>query len=378
MNKRIPVYAHDDAALRKELNERVNAYFEEKGISKNGDWRMVSKTITQLGLVALAYGAILKYGPEGGWGAVWLWPVLGFFIALIGMNIGHDAIHGSYTGSDRLNKILGGTFDVMGARSKGWFMQHNILHHTFTNVPGWDGDIDPTPLIRMHKGTKRYFFHSIQHFYWPIIYIWTTVAWLVAKDFEDLFKPDPRNGLKKPWTDWIGVILAKASHFFIFVGVPAAFGVPLWPMVIGYMMFHWAIGLTLAVVFQCAHVLEGPELVTLEEGEKMPGGFAFHQLRTTGNFSAGNPIATWFVGGLNHQVEHHLFPKICHVHYPQLAPIVKEVALKHGAPYNEYPSFLGAVAAHVRYLRTWGKGLEKEGSNELVYAFSSGAEKPRP
>ena len=127
-----------------------------------------------------------------------------------------------------------------------------------------------------------------------------------------------------------------------------------WQVIGGWLLMHAASGLTLALVFQLAHVVEGPAFPQPDEHLTIEESWAIHQLRTTANFAVGSPLAAFLTGGLNQQVEHHLFPRVCHIHYPALAPIIRQTAAEFGLPYLEQPTFGAALASHYRTLRHFG------------------------
>jgi linoleoyl-CoA desaturase len=124
---------------------------------------------------------------------------------------------------------------------------------------------------------------------------------------------------------------------------------------VGYLIINITMGLTLSLVFQLAHVVEKTEFEVAEEKPKViDTEWAIHELRTTANFAPGNKIVSWFVGGLNFQVEHHLFPRVSHVHYAALSKIVKEHCDQFGIPYHTYPKMRQAVASHIRVMKALG------------------------
>jgi len=118
---------------------------------------------------------------------------------------------------------------------------------------------------------------------------------------------------------------------------------------------HFIQGITLAVVFQLAHVVEGATFPAPDEKGDIMNNWTIHQLNTTANFAMKSPLAFWFFGGLNFQVEHHLFPHICHIHYPQLAPIVKQTANEFGISYHENTTMWDAIKSHTRMLKLLGR-----------------------
>ena len=133
--------------------------------------------------------------------------------------------------------------------------------------------------------------------------------------------------------------------------VPALFH-PWWVVLAYYAATSMVLGLVLSVVFQLAHCVEEAEFPRPPLGtDRLSDAWAVHQVQTTVDFARGNRLLTWYVGGLNFQIEHHLFPRICHIHYPRIAPIVREVCAEYGVRYAVHKSLLGAVASHFRWLR---------------------------
>jgi linoleoyl-CoA desaturase len=125
---------------------------------------------------------------------------------------------------------------------------------------------------------------------------------------------------------------------------------------IGYLVFGIVTGLVISIVFQLAHTVEHTHFPMPDEDTgRMEDEWAIHQLKTTANFAPRNKLISWYVGGLNFQVEHHLFPKISHVHYPQISRIIKQTCQEFGVPYIEYPKMRYAVASHIAFLKEMGR-----------------------
>lgn len=341
-------------ALTHELKDRVDAYFDGKGLSKHADSRMVRKSVFFFGSV-VAVLAVLVSGVVPAGLAVFLCLLLGVLNAAIGFNIGHDAIHGSYSDKPWVNAILSRSFDFVGASSFTWSTAHNFVHHTYTNVPGVDHDLEPGPFLLLYQRQQPAWIYRFQHVYSWFLYAFASLAWLYKKDFQQAFAPDPRSGKRAPTGKIVDMVVWKIGHVALYVGLPMLVsGYAWWQVILGYLAIHAATGVTLAAVFQLAHVVEKTAFPTPDAQHRMADSFMLHQLKTTANFAPTSWLANFFCGGLNHQIEHHLFPKICHIHYPALAPIVREVALKHGAPYHEYPSFGAAFVSHLRTMRRFG------------------------
>ena len=167
-----------------------------------------------------------------------------------------------------------------------------------------------------------------------------------------------------PMRRQVEVVVGKLVHFGLFLALPLQVsGYAPWQVIVGYFSAIAVAGLTLAVVFQLAHVVEGTAFPTPNADHRIDDSWAAHQLRTTANFAPQSLWWNFFTGGLNHQVEHHLLYRIAHCHYPALAPIVRDVATKHGVPYHEFPTFGSALGAHVRMMKRFGHGTA---ANDVV------------
>ncbi len=348
-----------DMALTHELKARVDGYFSSRNLSKHADARMVAKSVfffgSVLALLALLISGVLPWGA-----ALAVCFVLGAFNAFIGFNIGHDAIHGAYSDKPWVNALLSRSFDFVGASSFTWSTAHNFVHHTYTNVPGVDHDLEPGPFLLFYEREKPGFVYRFQHVYSWALYMFASLAWLYKKDFQQVFAPDPRSGKRAPTKTIVDMIAWKVGHLALFVGAPVLIGGYAWWMVaLGYLAIHAATGTTLAIVFQLAHVVEKTAFPRPNDALRIEDPWMAHQLKTTANFAPDSWLANFFCGGLNHQVEHHLFSKICHIHYSEIAPIVKEVARKHGVPYHEYPTFLAALGSHLRTMKRFGHPAQK-------------------
>lgn len=347
-----------DSAFQKDLRSRVDAYFTDKGISKGANGAMWAKTVFWL---TLAFGSLLTAGlaPLPVPVAILLWCVAGFGFAGVGMNVSHDAIHGSTSTSKGINGFFSWTFDSIGVSSATWRIAHNLLHHTYTNVPGVDTDIDPGPWMRFQPGLKILPWHRFQKYYAWFLYPLTSLLWVYQKDFFQMSVPHPRTGEKYPASEWVKLFIGKGIHVGVFLVLPLTMGPqPTIVTVVGYLLLHSIGGFTLAVVFQLAHVIEGVRYPTVDAASGMlPRGWMEHELLTTANFGTTR-LCTFITGGLDHQVEHHLFPNICHIHYRDIAPIVKQCAHDHGLPYLHSGTFVQALGSHARMLDHLGHGRD--------------------
>ncbi len=343
-----------DHRLQQALRERVDAYFAESGRSPHANAEMVGKTVFFLAAAAGSL-ALLVSGVLPALVALPVCLFLGALLAGIGFNVGHDAIHGAWSSRPWVNRLLGHSFDLIGASSANWARAHNVVHHTFTNVTGVDTDLEPGPWLRFYQRPNPAWAHRFQHVYAPAFYCLTALVWVLKKDFSQVREVDPRTGKRPPLSALLEVVAWKAVHVALFLALPLWLsGYAWWQVAIGWVAMHAVAGLTLATIFQLAHVVEQVEFPSADgTGPRYP--WAEHQLRTTSDFAPKSRLVAWLVGGLNRQVEHHLFARVCHVHYPALAPLVREVALAHGVPYYENPTFAGALGSHFRMLKRFGQ-----------------------
>lgn len=338
------------------LKQRVDAYFQAGNISKYANAHMVMKTVFYFG-GWLGIATLVLSGHFSGPVLLLMMITLGAFAAGIGFNIGHDAIHGSYSADPRVNQIVSLAFEMMGANAYTWRIRHNVLHHTYTNVIGSDGDLESMPLLRFCLKPGRKWFHAYQHIYAPMLYCFTSLVWVFKKDYKHILeeRQDQRLKKKPPVHVYVSLVGFKLLHYFLFLVLPfLVLNVSIGQVVTGFLAMHFTMGFLLAMVFQLGHCVEGPEFLNYPSSRQINDSWAEHQLKTSSNFGS-HFLNTWFCGGLNFQIEHHLFTGICHVHYKALSKIVREMAREYGLPYNEFPSFLAGVRSHFKTLKFFGR-----------------------
>ena len=295
--------------------------------------------------------------------SVWLLFALyitsGFGMAGIGMGIMHDAIHNSYSKNQKVNQYLGYTLNLIGANASIWRIQHNVLHHTFTNIEEADDDINPPFFLRFTPHTKRHSIHKFQHIYSWFFYGLSTVSWVTAKDFVRMARFKKMGFFKGGKTfnkELMKVIGWKAISFFFVLILPIIMSPQAWWIVLlAFISMHFVTGLMITTVFQLAHIVPTTEYPLPDEQGIVAGDWASHQLFTTSNFSPKSKLFSWCIGGLNYQIEHHLLPNICHVHYRKISHIVAQTAKEYGLPYHNKHNFISAVGEHFKMLRQLGR-----------------------
>ena len=353
-------FISDDTQKQFAFNVRrnVNRYFEENKISTRGDASMALKTIVMLSLYIVPF-VILLIIPMSAWIGLLLAILMGIGVAGIGMGVMHDAVHGSYSRKQWLNKLLGGSLYLLGSNVFNWKIQHNILHHTHTNINGLDEDINSRGPLRLsqHAPLKR--IHRYQYIYAFLFYGLMTFSKL-TKDFSQLIEYNKagitrKNGIN-PTLEFTKMVVFKLVYLFLIIGLPIILtDFSWWQVLIGFVIMHWTTGIILSTIFQMAHVVEGAEQPMPNEKGIIENDWAVHQLNTTSDFGRKNLFLNWFIGGLNFQIEHHLFPNICHIHYRKISPIVERTAHEFGLTYNLKPTFFNALASHVRRLKELGR-----------------------
>jgi linoleoyl-CoA desaturase len=278
-------------------------------------------------------------------------------MAGIGFSVTHDALHGAYARSARANRLIGYFFETLGTNGYLWKITHNVNHHTYTNIKDHDPDIDVSSFLRLSPHAPHRPLHRLQHVFAFFAYAMATLHWVFVGDFKCFFRRDlaPLRHRDHPRSEWVTLLVGKFLYYGLIIVVPLlALDIAWWQFLIGFLTVHLTASLILAVTFQLAHVVEPTEHLEPSEATSLKGTCMLHQMRTTCDFAPGNRLLSWHVGGLNYQIEHHLFPRICHVHYRHLSPIVEQVAAKHGVPYHSYPTLWQAIRSHYRMLKRLG------------------------
>ncbi len=338
-----------DTGFHEELRTRVRRHLEATGQPAQGLPAMYAKTAVLFLWLAASY-LLLVFAAETAWQALPLAVSLGLAVAGIGFNVMHDGSHGSYSPRPAVNRLMARALDLLGGSSFVWQRKHNVLHHTWPNVEGVDDDIDTGSLARLSPGQPRRLYHRFQHLYmWPL-YCCLAVKWQLHDDFATVVRgrmsgrpfPRPRG------SELLVFVGGKLAFFGLAFGLPLLLH-PVWSVVGTYLLVSAVVGLTLSVVFQLAHCV--PEA---ETGPDL-GSWAARQVQSSVDFARDSRLLNWYVGGLNLQIEHHLFPQVSHLHYAGMAPLVEATCQEYGVRYTAHPTLRSAIAAHFRQLRALGR-----------------------
>lgn len=353
----IPKFSNVPHSFHSELKKRITEYFEQVGKSTTGDYTLFLKAVVLMISFVLIYIHLVFFTPAALW-AILECVLLGGVVAAIGFNVMHDGAHGSFSKYKWVNQLAAFSLNILGGNSFMWNVKHNVIHHAYTNVDGLDDDIDIQPWMRMSTTQKKYKMHKYQHFYFWILYALLYVLWIFVLDYTKYFKGKIGNmALKKMSTaDHLMFWGFKIFHAFLFVGLPIyMLGFSAWAT--GFFVFTAFAGLVISLVFQLAHTVEHTAFpVPNIDTNRLDDEWAIHQIKTTANFATDNKLVSWLVGGLNFQIEHHLFPKISHVHYPAISKIIRKACEEYRLQYIEFSRVRSAVASHVIFLRQMGRG----------------------
>jgi linoleoyl-CoA desaturase len=346
-----------DKLFWKTLKANVHQYFKDNDISTKGNANMWLKTLVMY-LMYLAPFVLFFLFPVNVFVALLLVVLMGIGKAGIGMSVMHDGLHGSYSNKKWVNRIAGASMYLIGSNVFNWKIQHNIFHHAYTNIEGLDEDIQTRWIIRLSEHTPLKPIHKFQYIYALFLYSLMTFSMLIG-DITQLIGYN-KTGITKlhkanPTQELFIALSVKFVYLFVMIGLPILFtNYAWWQVLVGFVIMHLVAGFIFSIVFQLAHIMEDATQPTINEKGITSNEWAIHQLLTTVNFAGNNRILNWYVGGLNFQVEHHLFPNICHLHYKNISPIVARTAKEFGVPYNSIPTLRSALVSHSKRLKELG------------------------
>lgn len=342
----------------KVLRKRVNEYFEKNNIKKTGNFNMYFKAFVMLCLYFVPFVAILLGLITNTWLVMLAWSVMGVGMAGIGLSIMHDGNHGSISKNKYVNKLLGHTINIVGGSALLWKLQHNVMHHTYTNVEGMDEDIDGPGFLRFSPHHEHKPIHKYQHLFFVFAYGLMTFGWVMWKDYlqANRFR---KNGLikeKEFRKQMFKIIFWKAMYFLYILVLPIVlFDLPVVTTLVGWFVMHYVCSIILSLIFQLAHVMPETDFPKADHKNIINKSWTIHQLHTTANFSQKSRLFSWYIGGLNYQIEHHLFSNICHVHYRKISKIVKSTAKEYNVPYYSNGNFVSAIFQHYKELKRLGR-----------------------
>ncbi|WP_434777720.1 fatty acid desaturase family protein [Neisseria sp. Ec49-e6-T10] len=339
----------------KVLQKRINDYFDQNQVKQTGNSWLYFKAFFAFSLYIGGYIGLVFFAQT------WLSGILFALMLTNGMilvafNVMHDGAHGSFSSKKWVNWLAGASMDLLGSSQTLWQQKHNMLHHTYTNITGKDDDIELGLLMRFSPHQTWHPWHRFQHIYAPFLYSLLTLFLAVFSDFYKLvtnrISDTPLQ--KRKWWELPYFTFTKIAYIGYALILPMFFH-PISLVLLYFFCIHFFFGFILSLVFQLAHTVDLTEFPKENEQNKMCYDWAEHQLRTTANFAIENPLVRFYTGGLNQQVEHHLFHKVSHIHYYSLSKIVQETCLEYDMPYHKNNSLTSAVLSHFRFLKQMGR-----------------------
>jgi linoleoyl-CoA desaturase len=342
----------EKTGFHKELKNRINDFFTTNKLSKTGGWRILVKSIFITLLICTSYITLVFYADS-----LWMVLLASFLLAqgyvLVGFNIMHDSVHGSLSRYRLLNKVMGYSLNMMGGCQRLWYHKHNVLHHTYTNIAGVDTDLETNGMLRLNPHQQWRPWHRFQAIYALPIYSFLTLSMVLYTDYAKFFsnRIGPYKMPKPTITETLLFFLTKILYFFYTLALPMFFH-PVLNVLAVFLLVHIIVGFTMSVIFQLAHTVEENDFPVAQIPENIiENEWAIHQVETTANFSPRSRFAHWYMGGLNFQIEHHLFAKISHIHYRQISKIVEQTCSDFGISYTSYATLFKAFKTHLRFLR---------------------------
>ncbi len=347
---------NQDDVFFQELKGEVDQYLKRQTSGPYGNYLVVIKAVIFLSLFWGFYAAILFSGWPS-WAIRVCYAMMGIFGLFIAFNISHDGAHGTLTRSPGLNKWLYYlTFNPLGTDAYLWGLRHRKSHHLFPNVDGVDVDIDSNFLVRLSPNRPLLPHHHWQYLYAPLLYGLFTLQWVLLKDWHYLFRKNLANmhDIKHPPLEIAGVILAKLFHFGYIIVLPIVVGLSPGVVISGYLIYHVAMSYFFLFTNIMNHHSEEAEFPRRDAEGYLPGSWAGHQIRTCLDFHPTSQLWTFFFGGFNAHAAHHLFPNVCHVHYPAISKIIARLVKKYDIQYH-HSDWWSAFKSHFRHLKSLGQ-----------------------
>ncbi len=341
----------------RDLRSRVNEYFKTNEISPYANMEMYIKTALAIVMWLACFGLIMS-GTLGNLGLFLTYFAWGFVIIFIAFNIMHDATHDAYSENQKVNQFWSYSMDFVGGNQYLFRRMHGA-HHGYVNIHGIDVTLETHGQFRFSPDEPWLPKHKWQHFYTFGLYALAMLHWVTIKDFKWFFVESNignQKNIKHPLKEYVILFIGKAFYYgtgfilpMIFLPQSAGFIFMCW------IFMHFLPGLTFALMFQVTHVYEGTTYPLPDEKGNIENNYALHVLETTADFCRHSKLGTWLMGGINIHVIHHLFPKVCHVHYSALTDILKETCDDHQIVYQENKRFLTALRKHYEMLKILSK-----------------------
>ncbi len=276
---------------------------------------------------------------------------------LLAFNVSHDACHGTFSKSKKVNYWLYHlSFNTQGTNAYLWKVRHTASHHLFPNVDGCDADIDNNPMIRLSPQHPIRRHQKFQHLYALFIYCIYTLHWFLFKDLLYLTQKKVANlGDKKyPLKEWILFFVWKTVYVFLLLVLPVLMGYPFEKIIIAFFVMHIADSLFFIHSLIATHLCMETQFPRPDKDGFLPHDYFTHQLATSLDFSPNNLFFNWVFGGFNSHAAHHLYPKLPHTIYPYITPLIEKKAIEFNVQYNRL-TLIKAIKSHYKYLKIMGR-----------------------
>lgn len=353
-------FKKSDQEFKKELFNRVNQYFVENKLNKTGNKLLYWKSGLLLTTYVFIY--LLLLISANTIAMYFCFMALGVLTIFVALNIGHDAAHHTFSENKKHNNLLLYSFDFLGASGYMWRLKHVHSHHPHVNIPDMDGDIKQSNLVRIFPNAPYLSFHQYQYLYMPILYLFYTLHWLLFRDFKDYWntKISGKPKLQHKKSECLKFLIGKVMFFsrmllIPYILLPFSFS----SILLGFVLFHFTASFTVALALVSAHIGEDSVYPEPDADGNMSTSWVRHQIETTSDFATDNMLLTHLFGGFNHHVVHHLFPKICHIHYPTLTKILISTCNDFDIPYKSNPTLTRAIFSHLNFLKIRSLNGEK-------------------
>lgn len=342
-----------DCAFMRELRQIAAPLLADPRRLRRGRWLLHGKATVWFAAFALSYGLLL-HSPAGGAGLLGLAAAAAFAALMLAISAGHDAAHGAFFANPRANRSLViATFTLLGVDGNLWQRRHNGSHHPFPNVSGCDVDIDQNPVLRLSPHHPRRSWQCWQHLYAPLAYALVQLHSILIGDAIYFFRRRVANIQRKDLSTCDAAIFVgtKIAYVLLAIGLPmAVLDRPGWQIIAAWFAITMLTSLVFVVLLVGTHFVEATAHPVVADDGTISGSWAAHQLATSLDWNPRSRFATALSGGANLHAAHHLFPRVSHVHYRALTPLIRAAALRHALPYNN-ASFLSMIRSHFRFLR---------------------------
>ena len=348
-------FAKDEGTdFYKELVARLDEYFVTNNLRREGNAKMYFKIGMYFSLTVMFYVLVLRAGNLAEFYTLYL--LLGLSVLLTAFNVSHDAAHGVAVKSKFWNKILFQlSFQLQGNNAYVWGKNHTESHHLYTNIEGSDIDVLNNPLVRMTDSQPLKWHHRFQYIYTPFLYLLYSLNWFLFRETLMIFNYSSRTiKVSIPRVEVFKLVFFKLFYVFYMIVLPALllpFG---WKhILLAFLLNHFMVSLVFVGALGVSHLSDYVQHPAPDGENKLHMSWAKLQMQTSVDYNTESTFFNWTLGGFNAHALHHLLPNICHVHYPEILPIFRELCKKHNITYMEMP-YRKALASHFRFLKGMG------------------------